>query len=87
MDSDGDIHTWPTLLMDHSQAFNVLYHLRDYRVRFRQWDNTPGAPIDFDAGASREDMLRVVEYVARAQGLEAEDPAVVLAFARRSGVR
>lgn len=87
MDADGDIHTWPTLLMDHSEAFATLPHLNDYRVRFRQWGNSPGDPIDFDPGASRADMMRVVEHVAKTQLSNAGDAMIVLDLARRSGVR
>ncbi len=87
MDADGDVHVWPTLLMDHNAAFRTLRHLSDYRVRFRQWGNDPGEAIDFDPGADRADMMRVCEVVAKLQIKGSEDALVVLDLARRSGVR
>jgi hypothetical protein len=92
MDSDGDIHTWPTAAWQHSEFFStlagrVVAGRNDYRVRFRQWGDEPGSPIDFDPGATRKDMLTVCQYVAAAQGLDASDPSVVLELGRKSGVR
>jgi hypothetical protein len=69
MDSDGHIHTWPTAAWDHNDFFAMLpWMADDYRVRFRQWNNEPGAPIDFDPGATAEDMAAVRDYVEAVQG-------------------
>ena len=89
MDGDGDIHTWPTAAWTHDDFFDTVpgQLLEDYRVRFRQWGNEAGSPIDFDAEASRAGMLAVCQYIAAAQGLDASDPSVVLGLGRRSGVR
>lgn len=88
MDAEGDIHVWPTILLDHNQAFATFGPLADYRVRFRQWGNKPGDPIDFDRGSDRADMIRVCEHVLRMQDPSAAaTPEGVLDFARRSGVR
>lgn len=89
MDQDGDIHVWPTLAMDHRDFFAAVPYFDDgYRVRFRQWNHEPGSKIDFDRGATREDMLRVCEFVLRMQQPAlADDPSNVLRFARECGVR
>ena len=63
VDSDGDIVVWPTLLADHSQAFRTLWHLKDYRARFRQWN--PGEEVDFDAGASDDDKSMVEDLLTQ----------------------
>lgn len=65
VDKDGDVVAWPTLLMDHSQAFGVLPHLADYRCRWRQWE--PGEAIDFDPDSTPTDMAAVREYVDSVQ--------------------
>lgn len=62
MDADGHIVVWPTLLMDHKQAFRVLPHLADYRVRFRQWGE--GGPPDIDPGCTPEDAQTVRCFLA-----------------------
>ena len=89
MDADGDIQSWPTLYMQHSDVLAQFGHIvGDYRVRWRQWDDTPGAAIDFDPGYERADAIKVCEYVLRIQQPAlAADPAAILAFARKSGVR
>lgn len=69
VDEGGDVVAWPTVLMDHNAAFATLPMLRDYRARWRQWDNEPGAPIDFDPGASQEDREKVQAWVDAAQGV------------------
>lgn len=67
MDADGDIHTWPTVAWDHNDFFFKLpWMADDYRVRFRQWNADGG--IDFDPGATAEDMAAVRDYVAAVQG-------------------
>lgn len=58
---DGVVWAWPTLLMDHEQAFRLLPHLREYTCRWRQW--SPGSEIDFDAGASPADRERVYNWI------------------------
>lgn len=60
----GEIWAWPMLLMDHNQAFNVLPMLEKHRARWRQW--SPGDRVDFDAGASDEDIERVNAWVEQA---------------------
>lgn len=54
VDEDGDVVAWPTLLLDHNQAFATLGRLRNYRARWRQWE--PGGRIDFDPGADPADV-------------------------------
>lgn len=70
VDRDGDVVAWPMLLMDHKTAFGILPRLgRDYKARWRQWDNDPGSRIDFDPGASQEDRDKVQAWVDAAQGI------------------
>ncbi len=77
VDKDGDVIAWPTVLMDHNAAFGVLPSMtsRDYRARWRQWDNEPGASIDFDPGASQEDIDKVQSWVDAAQGVVRSIPS------------
>ncbi len=71
VDRGGDVIAWPTVLMDHNRAFMALPATvsQDYRARWRQWDNEPGARIDFDPGASQEDIDKVQAWVDAAQGV------------------
>ncbi len=71
VDRDGDVIAWPTVLMQHSDAFSALPSMvsRNYRARWRQWDGEPGARIDFDPGASQEDSAKVQAWVDAAQGV------------------
>lgn len=64
VDADGDIAAWPMLLFDHNQAFAVLPHLRNCRVRWRQWN--PDGPVDFDDAVSAKDQALVEEWVKNA---------------------
>lgn len=63
---DGSIWAWPTLLMDHNEAFSKIGLLSDYRARWRQW-SADGA-VDFDPGTSDTDRLAVQDWVERANG-------------------
>jgi hypothetical protein len=61
---EGAVVLWPTLLADHNQVFAALPHLRDYRLRWRQWaegaapDCDPRRP-DQDAATYNLDVLKV----------------------------
>jgi hypothetical protein len=59
-----EVWAWPMILMDHQQAFTAWRTLEDgMTCRWRQWE--PGGKIDFDHGASEEDMAKVREWVER----------------------
>lgn len=64
----GEVIAWPTILMTHDQAFAAYSPLRKYTCRWRQWDNEPGANVDFDPGASKEDQQKVLDYIEKVQG-------------------
>lgn len=68
MDADGHIVVWPTLLMDHKEAFHVLPHLADYRVRFRQWE--PGEAPDIDPNSTPEDAQAVRAFLANLETIQ-----------------
>lgn len=63
--NDGSIWAWPTLLMDHAQAFSALPYLeKNQRARWRQW--AADEAVDFDLNVSAEDKQLVRKWVARA---------------------
>lgn len=64
VDEFGDVWAWPTVLMEHREAFAVLPSLASYRARWRQW--SPGDSIDFDPGATPEDRAKVEAWVKAA---------------------
>jgi len=60
---EGEVWAWPTLLFDHNEAFFKFPSLgEEYTCRWRQWE--PGGKIDFDPGASAEDIAKVEAWVA-----------------------
>jgi hypothetical protein len=61
---NGTVWAWPTLLMDHEEAFRQMPGMRAYTCRWRQW--SPGGTIDFDAGCTPEDRALVAAWVAEA---------------------
>lgn len=61
----SEVWAWPMLMLDHNQAFMACPMLREYTCRWRQWE--PGGRIDFDPGATPEDIALVEDYVAKLQ--------------------
>jgi len=62
---DGVVWAWPTLLLDHKEAFVTLPFLSKYSARWRQWET--GAPIDFDPGTSQEDKELVEAWMEKVE--------------------
>ena len=71
---EGEVWAWPTILLTHNAAFMEWPPLRSgCTCRWRQWD--AGGPIDFDPGASAEDVAKVEAWV-RAASSGYDDPEV-----------
>lgn len=58
----GEVWAWPMLLWNHGDAISAFPRLgKEMTCRWRQWE--PNGRIDFDKGASAEDIAKVEAWV------------------------